>query len=115
MTPEELSRIRNIYEQALPMAGSARETFLRQECQGADELRAEIERLLSAHENIPSWLEQPVWGSAGTVCRSRSSENRGPPSRRLHPDPRDRPGRYGLGLSRRAIRRNVPPAAPPSN
>ena len=68
MTPEELSRIRRIYEQALPLAGSARETFLRQECQGADDLRAEIERLLSAHENIPSWLEQPVWGSASTLA-----------------------------------------------
>ena len=68
MTPEELSRIRRIYEQALPLAGSAREAFLRQECQGADDLRAEIERLLSAHENIPSWLEPPVWGSASTLA-----------------------------------------------
>jgi serine/threonine protein kinase len=68
MTPEQLSRIRRIYEQALPLSGSARETFLRQECQGADEIRAEIERLLSAHENIPSWLEPPVWGSARTLA-----------------------------------------------
>ena len=68
MTPEELSRIRRIYEQALPLAGSARETFLRQECQGADNIRAEIERLLSAHENIPSWLEPPVWGPARTFA-----------------------------------------------
>ena len=64
MTPEELSRIRKIYEQALPLDGSARETFLRQECQGADDIRAQIERLLSAHEAIPSWLERPMWGPA---------------------------------------------------
>jgi serine/threonine protein kinase len=68
MTPEELSRIRRIYEQALPLAGSARETFLRQECQGADDIRAEIERLLSAHENIPTWLEPPVWGPVRTFA-----------------------------------------------
>lgn len=68
MTPEELSRIRTIYEQALPLAGSARETFLRRECQGADDTRAEIDRLLSAHENIPSWLEQPVWGPSRTFA-----------------------------------------------
>ena len=68
MTPEELSRIRRIYEQALPLAGSAREKFLKQECEGADEIRAEIERLLSAHENIPSWLEPPVWGPARTFA-----------------------------------------------
>ena len=91
------------------LSGSARETFLRQECQGADDIRAEIERLLSAHENIPDLARAARVGTGQSVCRSRSSEARGPPAQRLHPDPRDRPGRYGLGLSRRAIRRNVPP------
>lgn len=63
MTPEELSRIRTIYEQALPLGGSAREAFLQQECQRAAGIRAQVERLLGAHENIPSWLERPLWGS----------------------------------------------------
>src|SRR5690242_7364854 len=68
MTPEELSRVRKIYEQALPLAGAAREAFLSQECRGADDIRAEVDRLLRAHENIPSWLEPPVWGPARTFA-----------------------------------------------
>lgn len=64
MTPEELSRIRRIYEQALPLDPTPREAFLQQECQNAGGLRAEVERLLSAHENIPTWLEPPAWGPA---------------------------------------------------
>src|SRR5882724_10911671 len=63
MTPEELSRIRRIYEQALPMSGAARETYLRHECQDEQDIRAEIERLLKAHDNIPDWLERPVLGA----------------------------------------------------
>jgi hypothetical protein len=32
MTPEQLGRIRRIYEQALPMGGSAREAYILREC-----------------------------------------------------------------------------------
>jgi hypothetical protein len=64
MTPEELGRIRRIYEQALPMGGSAREAYVRQECQDQEDIRAEIERLLKAHDNLPDWLERPALGAA---------------------------------------------------
>src|SRR3954447_5360851 len=63
MTPEKLGRIRRIYEQALPMSSAARETYLRHECQNEEDLRAEIDRLLKAHDNIPDWLDQPVFGA----------------------------------------------------
>ena len=64
MTPEELSRIRGIYEQALPMSSAAREDFVRRECQDNNSIRAEVERLLIAHESIPDWLNRPVLGAA---------------------------------------------------
>lgn len=63
MTPEELGRIRKIYEQALPMSGATRETYLRHECRDQEEILAEVERLLKAHDNIPDWLDRPVWGA----------------------------------------------------
>ena len=72
MTPEELSHIRRIYEQALAMSGSAREAHLRQECQDEEQIRAEIDRLLEAHKNIPSWLERPVLGSAPPFATENS-------------------------------------------
>ena len=64
MTSEELSRIREIYEQALPMTVSARETYLDRECPGHDGIRQEVERLLKARDNVPTWLDRPAAGSA---------------------------------------------------
>ena len=64
MTPEELSRIREIYEQALPMNGSARDACLDRECRGNQGMREEVERLLRARENIPTWLDRPAVGGA---------------------------------------------------
>jgi serine/threonine protein kinase len=65
MTPEELSQIRGIYEQALPMSPSARDAFIRGACQGREDLRSEVERLLRAHENVPTWMDRPIWEAAG--------------------------------------------------
>jgi serine/threonine protein kinase len=63
MTPNELSRIREIYERAVSMRGPSRDAFLDEECHGNDELRREVERLLQAREYIPTWLDQPLIGS----------------------------------------------------
>ena len=66
MTPEELSRIRKIYEQALPLSGSAREAHLGRECQGEENIRDGVQRLLNAHDNVPSWIERLSLGAATT-------------------------------------------------
>ncbi len=63
MTPEELGRIREIYEQVLPMTGAGRETHLDRECRGNQEIRVEVERLLKARENVPTWLDRPAVGA----------------------------------------------------
>ena len=64
MTPEELSRIRRIYEQALPLSGPVREDYIRRECKDEDGIRVEVERLLQAHDNIPEWLDRPALAAA---------------------------------------------------
>jgi eukaryotic-like serine/threonine-protein kinase len=64
MTPEELGRIRVIYEQVLPMNGADRETHLDRECQTQQNVREGVERLLKARENIPTWLDRPAVGAA---------------------------------------------------
>src|SRR5215471_20191937 len=63
MTPDELSRIREIYERAVSMHGPGRDAFLDEECHGNDELRREVERLLQARQHVPTWLDQPLIGS----------------------------------------------------
>lgn len=64
MTPEELGRIRRIYEQALPMEGSAREDYIARECRDDASIRTEVERLLEVHGRVPTWLERPAVGAA---------------------------------------------------
>ena len=67
MTPEQLSRIRQIYERALPLSGSDREAYLDRECRANEEIRKEVEGLLKGHERAPAWLEQPALGAAKAV------------------------------------------------
>jgi serine/threonine protein kinase len=62
MTPEELGRIRSIYEQAVPMSAPARAAFLDRECQENEGMREHVLSLLRGHDNAPDWLERPVLG-----------------------------------------------------
>jgi serine/threonine protein kinase len=64
MTPEKLSQIRKLYEAALSQQPSERDAYLDLECQGDGEIRAEVERLLAAREQVPDWLGQPMLGEA---------------------------------------------------
>ena len=64
MTPEKLSHIRKIYEGALSRHYSERGAYLDQECHGDDETRAEVGRLLTAHEHVPDWLGRPLMSQA---------------------------------------------------
>ena len=68
MTPEELSRIREIYERALPMSGTVRKAYLDRECGGNQEMREEVEHLLKARENVPTWLDRPAVGAAKPIA-----------------------------------------------
>jgi serine/threonine protein kinase len=53
-----------MYEKALPLSASAREVYVSGECQDEGDIRAEVERLLNAHDNIPNWLDRPALGTA---------------------------------------------------
>jgi serine/threonine-protein kinase len=60
MTPERLHRIRAVYEAAVGTPVAARQLLLKRECQGDDDLRQEVERLLGAREHLPEWLSGPL-------------------------------------------------------
>jgi hypothetical protein len=77
MTPEELSRIRRIYEQALPLDGSARNVS-QKECQGAEAFALRS----SGYSRITRTSQAGSTTRVGTrqsVCRSRFSAARRPP------------------------------------
>jgi serine/threonine-protein kinase len=52
------TEVRALFEQALELEGSDREAFLRDRCSSDPELKAEVESLLAADENAPSYLEE---------------------------------------------------------
>jgi len=54
------NRVREIYERALELTGADRRAFLDESCAGDEALRARLERLLSAYENNPDFLETPL-------------------------------------------------------
>ena len=53
-------RIDEIFDAALDLEGSARESYLLDACKGDDTLRAEVEELIASHENDFSFLEKPA-------------------------------------------------------
>jgi hypothetical protein len=67
MTPERFDRIRAVYEAAVDAPAVSRQRVLDRECNGDDELRQEVERLLGAREHLPEWLSGPVLGAANVA------------------------------------------------
>ncbi|HET8550150.1 MAG TPA: serine/threonine-protein kinase [Bryobacteraceae bacterium] len=77
MTPERLSRIRAIYEAALEQPPEERARFVEIECQGDEELRQEVERLLRSRERVPDWLQAPPLAATIPIA-GPASEPAGP-------------------------------------
>ena len=63
MTPEYLSRIRAIYEEALELDAADREAFLAEKCGGDAAVLRDSKLLLAAQKNVPLWLNSPLLGS----------------------------------------------------
>jgi serine/threonine protein kinase len=60
MTPERFRQIRNLFDAALERDAASRPSFLAEACRGDDPLRAEIERLLAAHQQEAPLLDRPA-------------------------------------------------------
>ncbi|HYP12471.1 MAG TPA: serine/threonine-protein kinase [Bryobacteraceae bacterium] len=63
MKPEEFAKLRQIYETALALTGTAQQLFLDRECEGSPAMRENVRRLIDAHAHVPSWLHQPAMGT----------------------------------------------------
>jgi hypothetical protein len=85
MTPERLHRIRAVYEAAVDTPAASRQPLLERECNGDDELRQQVERLLGAREHLPEWLSGPVLGMAHAALAAGPSTLTQPgPAARMH-------------------------------
>jgi serine/threonine protein kinase len=60
MTPERFRQIRNVFDALVEREPATRAAFLEEACQGDEELRSEVQRLIAAHEQAPGWLDKLV-------------------------------------------------------
>src|SRR5712692_3402716 len=86
MTPERWKQIDELFEAALDWAADERSKLLRQACAGDEELRLEVESLLSAHVQAPTALRAPGANAGARLLLSDDRDqlgdtHRGPPRR----------------------------------
>src|SRR5262252_2041348 len=60
MTPERHRQIGEIYHQALEIEADQRAAFITQACAGDDELRREVESLITSHEQASGFIAAPA-------------------------------------------------------
>ena len=69
-----------VFANALKLANPAeRASYLDEACAGDSQLRADVEALLQAHANDPSFLEQPAGALVGTVEEASAADLPGAP------------------------------------
>ena len=60
MEHERWRRVEQLYHSALKVAGDERAEFLREQCQSDDQLRKEVESLLSYEDSAAAFIESPA-------------------------------------------------------
>ena len=67
MEPERWHRVEELYHSALKIAANRRAAFLKKECQSDEELREEVESLLSYETSAAEFIESPAFGMAAKL------------------------------------------------
>ena len=60
MTPERWQQITGIFEAALQRPTDERVMFVNEECAGDEELRREVQAMLSSHQQASHFIEEPA-------------------------------------------------------
>src|SRR6185503_11267832 len=72
MRPERWREIEDLYHQALALKGGERAAFLDRACEGDDDLRRELESLLSFESRAENFIELPAFEVAATMLRDQT-------------------------------------------
>src|SRR4051812_43015889 len=75
MTPERYQRVVELFEQVCDCAPERRKQLLARLCEGDDELRVEIEAMLTAGEQSSNFLETPPDDVAAGVVATKQSRS----------------------------------------
>jgi len=74
MTPERWQQVKEIFDSAIKYLPEHRADFLSQACSGDQELRSEVESLITSHEKEGSFIDQPAYYAAADILANEKSE-----------------------------------------
>ena len=74
MTPERWQQVKEIFDSAIKYLPEHRHAFISQACGGDDELRDEVESLITSHEKEGSFIDEPAYYAAAELLANESSE-----------------------------------------
>lgn len=75
ITPERWQQVKHLFQSVLEREPNERAAFLVEACTGDDELRAEVESLISAHEQPGGLLDSPAYEEAARMITDREAES----------------------------------------
>jgi eukaryotic-like serine/threonine-protein kinase len=78
MSPERWRKIEAVFQAAIDLPKTERNTFLEAECGPDDELRLEVERLIASDESAEGFIESPIWTDSrflNTTAKKEISES----------------------------------------
>jgi serine/threonine protein kinase len=76
MEPDRWRRVEQLYHSALKMPLEQRRTFLKDECQGDDELQKEVASLLSYESSAAGFIESPAFDLAARLMAKDNAVDR---------------------------------------
>src|SRR5687767_1596890 len=74
MTPERWQQVKEIFDSAIKYLPEHRGVFLSQACRGDEELRSEVESLITSHEKEGSFIDEPAYYAAAELIGNERSE-----------------------------------------
>ena len=74
MTPERWQQVKEIFDSAIKYLPEHRPAFISQACGGDDQLRSEVESLITSHEKEGSFIDEPAYYAAAELLVNERSE-----------------------------------------
>src|SRR5215218_11280721 len=76
MTPQRWQQVKEMFNSAIKHVPEERGRFLSRACSGDDDLRSEVESLITSHEKEGSFIDEPAYYAAAELLVNEKSQLR---------------------------------------